>query len=1394
MNAAIDRCALWLADIYLLSAVLMLAVLAALWISQQPARRLAVVKSAIVALFLLSLLRTVPGWSVVHLGVREQLAANDATADLIPPNLLLAPRQDAARPSPLPRQEAAPAPVDAQPPRFDQWPAITWSEVAVLTYALGAALVVAWLCLGMVAARRLCRATQPAPDELVHLLAQLSSTPSQSGAGSQFLPNLRTSLRIHVPVAIGIRRPTIILPAQWLSNRSADECRTILAHESAHIQNGDLRWLAISRALLILLWPQPLYWLLRRQMRLDQESLADAAAAELTSRQQYAEQLVAWARALRRDLHPTLTAAVGLWEGPSQLRRRIALLLNDRLTLLRQCPREWRVGASMALVAAAIGLSFFTIQPASKAADEPNAPNEGLRDGGEQQANSDYIGEVIDEQTGAPISDAKVSLRIYDATHVQPWKTVAETTAETDTAGRFEFSIPHEARNSPLVYCRFELAHPDYSPTTAQPTTQQIALQNATRADGVSFQPIAMRRGELVTGALKRPDGSPAANIPVEFYSEPASKGPEINSEFGKSETDENGKFHVAIAPGESAVIWFLPQQFSAQTQFIDLKRGDLGTFQLEDGVRLSGQVLDQHGSPLPDVWVNARLLEGPAKKPIQKLAAADQIDRSALTDQDGRFQLGPLPSGTYRIVPDELPEESDQILQTPHPLHNAFLPTRVNLSYDAANPPIEIRAVESVAVAVQFLDSKGEPTRGYGFFLIGTTPEGQHYASRRFPDQAGKIKFLVPKGLTTAYVDLPISSVRQRIVPDKPLSKNQKLYLGRLDHDWRDITIVRYQAPVLLIDPVDADGKRVANVKVTAEYASVDQTGTRYAAPTEQLYFDRQTDGRWRCDSAVPDEEFRVTLSADRYQRVSKTMSLKEGETNELSITLPKGEKSAGDQSSGRKTEAGGAIETPAKDGKLEAQPEQQQGAQQNHSEQSNDVSVKEVPHANGNSEVTQGSQSTNATVTPTAPAKIVGQVTNKDGKVLAGVLVRAAVPATDMRFAYSDSDHETIETKTGENGRYELQLPKKAGAITVSIDAMTPGYRRLSDTFHTAGGTKQLTVSPGNVVDASFSLEPALYVKGLVVDENGNPVPSVQIGANGVFLSADGKFARAVYGIEGTVSSKDGSFEIFNFPLQPDVEDQETEKGGLHFFHPDYAGKHIDDIYALSPDQRTTLSIVLPTGRRVSGIVLDMNGHPVANVMVEASDEKDHDRKTTITDADGKFFLRGLVAGSVIVRAHDLKQHQKIAMPITLDRDFDDLKLNLQPISLTTQPKTVSVLGMTLTDLTPDLSSIYDLYDQQGALILDPGKDSARLNIGELHEGYCFTMAGDYEHIGTVREFIKKVLDAATSENSPDYFCRVVYSVRTVDGIGSDTQYLKLTEADLRELRDVLSRLPGD
>ncbi len=113
-----------------------------------------------------------------------------------------------------------------------------------------------------------------------------------------------------------------------------------------------------------------------------------------------------------------------------------------------------------------------------------------------------------------------------------------------------------------------------------------------------------------------------------------------------------------------------------------------------------------------------------------------------------------------------------------------------------------------------------------------------------------------------------------------------------------------------------------------------------------------------------------------------------------------------------------------------------------------------------------------------------------------------------------------------------------------------------------------------------------------------------------------------------------------------------------------------------------------------------------------------------------------------------------------------------------------------MQLADVTPELRSAYDLSDERGALILDPGNDSDRLNIGRLAEGYTFWLVGR-TRIGSVREFVSQILAETAGQNADEYTVRVVYNFSTVDFDGTRTATLKLTKDDLKQLQVLSEQL---
>jgi hypothetical protein len=349
-----------------------------------------------------------------------------------------------------------------------------------------------------------------------------------------------------------------------------------------------------------------------------------------------------------------------------------------------------------------------------------------------------------------------------------------------------------------------------------------------------------------------------------------------------------------------------------------------------------------------------------------------------------------------------------------------------------------------------------------------------------------------------------------------------------------------------------------------------------------------------------------------------------------------------------------------------------------------------------------------------------------------------------------------------------------------------MKPGYARLVGTLMAGGDARRVEVMPGTPAEASLILKPALYHRGIVVDEHGKPIPAVEISANAAIGRGSG-------GIERTASHADGTFELFNYPLKTDDLGKELSKGYVYFSHPDYIDSMFEDIYTLAPDRRGSLRIILATGHKLAGTVFDAAGKPVPNAMIEAVRKDRSHRKATLTDANGKFALRGLSEGLTMVSAHALDIKQKLNLPMALNADKIDLEVRLRAISLPAGLRSYAVLGMHLADLTPELKSAYDSNHERGAVILDPGKDFDRFKIGRLAEGYTFWVVGN-TRIGSVREFVNQILAETAGQNAEEYRVRVVYHFITADSVGNNTQYLKLTKDDLKQLQIVSDQLNPD
>ncbi len=382
----------WLADYHLAATLLLLVAFAAWRWIRQPVHRILVAWTVMLELIVLAIVCALPFWPRVSLvAVTSQEVAVERPMGGYPHVLAGSPIpiDPIAEESPLhsvPFTRKTSEPVTSSVHVSPSW---TWAELVAIGYLAGASMVSLWLCWGAVAAMWLCKWARPASGPLQAELAQ-----AVQGRGQ--VPRLLVSPRVVNAVAMGILRPTIILPAALAESSPPQPLRAVLSHEWAHIHNRDLWLLAVGRCLLALLFAHPLIWWLRRAIRNDQELLADAIAAG-HNRHAYAEELL---RLIRKTAHPStvaVSAAIGIWESPSQLSRRVAMLLDETFCVQPTGSRRWQCRALGLMAALGVAISLVTFQPARSAGGQAKTPDAvELKAAGQ-----------ADRATGKPAEEAK---------------------------------------------------------------------------------------------------------------------------------------------------------------------------------------------------------------------------------------------------------------------------------------------------------------------------------------------------------------------------------------------------------------------------------------------------------------------------------------------------------------------------------------------------------------------------------------------------------------------------------------------------------------------------------------------------------------------------------------------------------------------------------------------------------------------------------------------------------------------------------------------------------------------------------------------------------------------------------------------------------------------------
>jgi beta-lactamase regulating signal transducer with metallopeptidase domain len=199
-------------------------------------------------------------------------------------------------------------------------------------YLLSVVGLVLWWSIGVGLLIRMIRAARPANGLALKLLREIAGEDSDS-------VRLVISDRVRQPVACRAHGRVIMLPESLAENGSRQELQFAIAHEWSHIERGDWWLWSLANLLRAAFLFHPAVWWLRREVRLCQDFLADARAADQPGcRIDYAEFLTKQAT-IRRQ--PVLAAGLGMRGRRSELYQRVLLLVKQEQPLETQCSHHW---------------------------------------------------------------------------------------------------------------------------------------------------------------------------------------------------------------------------------------------------------------------------------------------------------------------------------------------------------------------------------------------------------------------------------------------------------------------------------------------------------------------------------------------------------------------------------------------------------------------------------------------------------------------------------------------------------------------------------------------------------------------------------------------------------------------------------------------------------------------------------------------------------------------------------------------------------------------------------------------------------------------------------------------------------------------------------------------
>jgi uncharacterized protein YjbI with pentapeptide repeats/beta-lactamase regulating signal transducer with metallopeptidase domain len=218
---------------------------------------------------------------------------------------------------------------------------------ALVVWGIGALIGLLGLVGSLVRVHGLKRRSSPLDGELADELPWLT----EIGPGREIY--LRLSYETETPVAIGFRRPVILIPTELATADGLAAIEPLVLHEYAHLRRYDDWTNLLQRAIERIFWFNPVVWAVGRRIALEREIASDDAVVEKTGAPHaYATSLWKLAREMRMPEHAVV--APGALLTRKQISIRIEQLLDKNRSHLHRSPAAAFGVTCAALLAVAV--------------------------------------------------------------------------------------------------------------------------------------------------------------------------------------------------------------------------------------------------------------------------------------------------------------------------------------------------------------------------------------------------------------------------------------------------------------------------------------------------------------------------------------------------------------------------------------------------------------------------------------------------------------------------------------------------------------------------------------------------------------------------------------------------------------------------------------------------------------------------------------------------------------------------------------------------------------------------------------------------------------------------------------------------------------------------------